>query len=159
MDTFRSLSKKLEESLELIVYEFTINCDQNRRPIIDVEISNPREGVGIPIKTRGWIDTGADKTVIGICGRKIKDAQLIPLPKPEGENIHLANGESVDFNLYLANIKLISPDLEYNCGLIDVRVIDQKKDIETCLIGINLLEKGIFTYDGHNGQFSLAFPD
>lgn len=141
------------------MYEFTINCDQYRRPIIDIEVSNPREGVGTPIKMRAWIDTGADKTVIGICESKIKDAELIPLPKPEGENIQLANGESVDFSLYLANIKLISPDVEYNCGLIDVRVIDQNKDNEVCLIGINLLLKGKFTYDGYNGQFSLAFPN
>lgn len=50
------------------------------------------------------------------------------MPKPEGEKIHLAIGESLDFSLYLPNIKLISSDLEYDRGLI----------IELCLIGINL---------------------
>ena len=157
MGMFRFLSKKLEKNLEFTMPEFELKCDPARSPIIEIEISSPREEFGTPIKTRALIDTGADKTVIS--ESKIKDVQLIALPKSKDEKIRLANGGFEDFNLYLANIKLISPDLEYDCGLIEVLAIDTKNDTELCLIGINILAKGKFTYDGRNAQFSLTFPD
>ena len=76
MGMFRFLSKKLEKNLEFTMLEFEFKCDHTRRPIIDIEISSPREESGTPIKTWAWIDTGADTTTIS---KNISDRlDLIP---------------------------------------------------------------------------------
>ena len=158
MGMFRFLSKKLEKNLEFTMLEFEFKCDHTRRPIIDIEISSPREESGTPIKTWAWIDTGADTTTIS---KNISDRlDLIPLLSAETK-IHVAGGELVDCTQYLANIKLIisKSQATYNCGLTQVQVLDSDRDVVPCLIGINLLEKGKFTFDCRNAQFSLTFPD
>jgi predicted aspartyl protease len=138
--------------------EFEFKCAPARRPIIEIEISSPREESGTPIKTWAWIDTGADITTIS---KKISDRlDLIPLHSAETKT-HVAGGELVDCTQYLANIKLIisKSQATYNCGLNKVQVLNSDRDVIPCLIGINLLEKGKFTFDGRNAQFSLTFPD
>jgi predicted aspartyl protease len=138
--------------------EFEFKCDHNRRPIIDIEISKPSEEYGSPIKTRAWIDTGADITTIS---KKISEClNLIPLLTGEAKT-YVGSGELLDCTLYLVNIKLIISKSQptYDCGLTQVQVLDTNRDVFPCLIGINLLEKGKFTFDCRNAKFSLTFPD
>jgi predicted aspartyl protease len=138
--------------------EFEFKCDHNRRPIIDIEISSPREESGTPIKTRAWIDTGADITTIS---KEISEClNLIPLLSAETKT-HVAGGDLVGITQYVVNIKLIISKSQphYDCGLIKVQALDTNRDVIPCLIGINLLEKGKFTFDCRNAKFSLTFPD
>jgi hypothetical protein len=50
---FRFLSKKLEKNLEFTMPEFEFKCDHTRRPIIEIEISSPREESGTPNQDAG----------------------------------------------------------------------------------------------------------
>lgn len=138
--------------------EFEFKCDLTRRPIIDIEISKPTEEFGTPIKTWAWIDSGADVTTIS---KEISERlNLTPLLNTETQT-YVGSGELVDCTHYLVNIKLIITNSQptYNCGLTKVQVLDTNLKVIPCLIGINLLEKGKFTFDCRNAKFSLTFPD
>lgn len=144
--------------------EFEFRCDYTRRPIIDIEISKPTEEFGTPIKTPAWIDTGADVTTIS---KTISERlNLTPLLNTETKT-YVGSGELVGCTQYLVNIKLIITDSQptYNCGLTKVQVLDGERDVFSslnginCLIGLNLLEKGKFTFDCRNAKFTLTFPD
>ena len=134
---------------------FAFQCDEQQRPILTIEVRSPIEGIETSDRVLAWIDTGADTTVIS--EDKIEGLQLDPLGTTR---IQLADGRSLACMQYLANIRLVIPNSKntYDIGKFIIIGIPRGHDVP-CLIGLNLLSKAMFAYDGRESQFSLIFPD
>ena len=100
------------------------------------------------IKVRALFDTGAQTTAIS--ERVFSQLKL----KPRGTvKVHTSQSDKIvdeydialefDSNMYLNNLRVITANL--------------KKFSIDCLIGRDVLQFGVFTYDGPNKSFRLTF--
>jgi|GEM_PF-5373139 len=122
---------------------------QHGAALLPAAVADPTTGKSLPVLAR--VDTGADQTLVDT-----KVIQQLPVSPIGDVPIEGVFGSPEDEREYTVNL-LLGPNGSYgSVPLVRVLATDLTPLGLQALIGVDVLQTGVFGYDGLAGTFSLA---